>query len=96
LALGRRAENAQVGQTRRQKQRPKQSQQLPDHMIADRCQGGGGGEVACRSGRAQDKVQMSKRDREEQDMLECGGETQTVRRQKTRGKRQTIDKERLE
>lgn len=30
---------AQWGQTRRQKQRPRQSQQLPDHMIADRCQG---------------------------------------------------------
>lgn len=24
--------------TRRQKQRPRQTQQLPDHMIADRCQ----------------------------------------------------------
>ncbi len=33
------AEKAQGGQKRRQKQRPRQSQQLPDHMIADRCQG---------------------------------------------------------
>lgn len=39
LALGCQAEKAQGGQTRRQKQRPRQSQQLPDHMIADRCQG---------------------------------------------------------
>lgn len=39
MALRCRAEKAQGGQTRRQKQRPRQSQQLPDHMIADRCQG---------------------------------------------------------
>lgn len=58
-ALGCRAEKAQGGQTRRQKQRPRQSQQLPDHMIADRCQGQRR-KVACRSGRAQDKVRMSK------------------------------------
>ena len=32
-----------------------QSHQLPDHMIADRCQGQQK-EVACRSGRAEDKV----------------------------------------
>lgn len=36
---GCRAEKAQGGQTKRQKQRPRQSLQLPDHMIADRCQG---------------------------------------------------------
>lgn len=33
------AEKAQGEVTRRQKQRPRQWQQLPDHMIADRCQG---------------------------------------------------------
>lgn len=38
-AFGYWAEKAQGGQTRRQKQRPRQWQQLPDHMIADRCQG---------------------------------------------------------
>lgn len=32
---------------------------LPDHMIADRCQGQRR-KVACRSGRAQGKVRMSK------------------------------------
>lgn len=56
---GVRQKKAQGGQTTRQKQRPRQSQQLPDHMIADRCQGRRR-KVACRSGRAQDKVRMSK------------------------------------
>lgn len=59
LVSGCRAEKAHRGQTRRRKQRLRQWQQLPDHMIADRCQGQWR-KVACRSDRAQSKRRMSK------------------------------------
>lgn len=63
---------------------------LPDHMIADRCQGQRR-KVACRSGRAQGKVRMSKEtarereDREDRQRSQC-----RERQEKTEGtKKQT-------
>lgn len=94
MALGCQAEKAPVGQTKRQKQRPRQSQQLPDHMIADRRQGQRR-KVACRSGRAQDKVRMSeerereretREDTEDKERLQDGGETQKHSGQDSRKK----------
>lgn len=79
-------EKAQGGQTTRQKQRPRQSQQLPDHMIADRCQGRRR-KVACRSGRAQDKVRMSKEKERKR-----GQREDTAQRENTKNIQRTADR----
>lgn len=55
---------------------------LPDHMIADRCQGQQR-KVACRSGRAQGKVRMS---RETARKRGQGGQREVTAQRETQGK----------
>lgn len=52
---------------------------LPDHMIADRCQGQRR-KVACRSGRAEGKVRMSKETARERERTERTGRGHSAER----------------